>query len=290
MFKVLLVDDERIIREGISNIIEWDKHGLQLIGAAKNAFEAYEMICSNPPHIVITDIKMPVMDGLELIEKSNEQFPDIMFIVLSGYGEFDFASRAMRYGVKHYLLKPCSEDKIIEALNEVKNELIQRKKMENSIPLNELEKYIGKIIESQNLYTPEQIHDLLKETGCRLSKVNDEKIINNYSKVVKAMIHLVEDNLENEELSLKWIAQKKIFMNVRYLSKLFKKETGKNFSEYLITARIEKAKQLIEEGEEDRIYEIAQKVGFGNSPQYFSVVFKKHTGFSPSDYKKNSPI
>ena len=106
MYKVMLVDDERIIIDGISKVIKWESIGTSLIGTAKNGIEAYEFLSQNQPEIVISDIKMPGMNGLELVKKVYENFPEIRFILLSGFSEFDYAKQAMEYGVKHYLLKP----------------------------------------------------------------------------------------------------------------------------------------------------------------------------------------
>lgn len=123
MYKVLLVDDERIILEGISNFINWESYQAALVGTAKNGVEAYRMIEEKVPDIVITDIKMPGMNGVELVKKVHEKYPDIRFIMLSGFAEFDYAKQAMEYGVKHYLLKPCNENSIIQALTECIEEI-----------------------------------------------------------------------------------------------------------------------------------------------------------------------
>jgi two-component system response regulator YesN len=122
MYKVLLVDDESIIIESISKLIDWGKYDLELVGAARNGLEAYKLIKLHKPHIVITDIKMPGMDGLDLMRKVKEDMPNTVFIILSGYGEFDFASKAIQYGVKHYLLKPCDEEEIIPVLTNIVKE------------------------------------------------------------------------------------------------------------------------------------------------------------------------
>lgn len=111
MYKLLLVDDEKIIREGILNLIDWNRLGLE-VDEARNGLEAYEKICKDQPHIVITDVKMPELNGLELLEKVKLEYPNIIFIILSGFGEFKFARKAMKYGVKHYLLKPTDEKEI----------------------------------------------------------------------------------------------------------------------------------------------------------------------------------
>ena len=126
LYKVLLVDDEKIIIDSISQLIDWEKYNLELTGTAQNGLEAYDLIKLHRPHIVITDIKMPGMSGLDLIKKVNEELPNTIFVILSGYGEFDFASKAIEYGVKHYLLKPCDEDEIdpvlVKIVDEIKNQ------------------------------------------------------------------------------------------------------------------------------------------------------------------------
>ena len=123
MYKLLIVDDEDVEREGMADFIQWEKYGISLAGTAWNGVEGYEEIQNQMPDIVITDIKMPVMNGIELIRKTREDFPDIVFIVLSGYGEYEYTSRAMELGVRHYILKPCDEAKIVEVIGKVTEEL-----------------------------------------------------------------------------------------------------------------------------------------------------------------------
>lgn len=123
MYKILIVDDEEIEREGMAQFIDWASFGVELIGTAQNGVEALEMIAMERPDIVLTDIKMPVMDGLELIRRAKESFPQVHFIVLSGYGEYEFTSQAMERGIRHYLLKPCDEEQIEVVLDAVKAEI-----------------------------------------------------------------------------------------------------------------------------------------------------------------------
>lgn len=118
MLKLLIADDERIIRETIFNIIDWKKHDIEVIGLCKNGIEAYDMILDESPDIVLTDIRMPGMGGLELIRKIRQTDLQIQFIILSGYGEFEYAKEAMSYGIRHYLLKPCNETQILECIEQ----------------------------------------------------------------------------------------------------------------------------------------------------------------------------
>lgn len=125
MIKVLLVDDEDIEREAMAEIIPWEKLDMELVDMAWNGIEGLEKIRMHVPDIVITDIKMPVMDGIQLIRNTKELYPDILFVVLSGYGEYEYTSRAMELGIRHYILKPCDEEKIVDVLQAVKQELAE---------------------------------------------------------------------------------------------------------------------------------------------------------------------
>lgn len=136
MYKLLIVDDEEIEREGMEKFIQWEKYGIRLVGSAWNGVEGFEKIREEKPDIVLTDIKMPVMDGIELIRKTRKSFPEVEFVVLSGYGEYEFTSRAMEEGVRHYILKPCDEQKITAVLDRVKADIEEKRK-------NRQEKQVG---------------------------------------------------------------------------------------------------------------------------------------------------
>ena len=104
MLKLLIADDEKAIRDSISTLIDWSSLDIKLIGTAKNGIDAYNMILDQYPDIILTDIKMPGLTGLELIRKIHEIAPQTEFIILSCYGVFEFAKEAMQYGFQHYLL------------------------------------------------------------------------------------------------------------------------------------------------------------------------------------------
>lgn len=107
--KVLIVDDELLIRQGIKHYIQWEQEGFQIIGEAANGKEALDVIESMKPHIVITDIVMPIMDGEELTKIIRSKYPDIEVIVLSSFGEFDYVRSSFQQGVNDYILKPKLE-------------------------------------------------------------------------------------------------------------------------------------------------------------------------------------
>ena len=130
--KVFLVEDEMVIRRGIKNSIDWEKEGCIFCGEASDGELAYPMIIKEKPDILITDIRMPFMDGLELCKLVKKELPDIKILILSGYDEFDYAKEAIRLGVTEYLLKPISSGKLLEALNGV-SESIRREKEDKDL-------------------------------------------------------------------------------------------------------------------------------------------------------------
>ena len=131
MYKLLIVDDEKFEREGMAEFIAWDHYDIEVVGTAWNGQDGYEKVQEQKPDIVLTDIKMPVMDGLGLIRKLKTEYPDIEIIVLSGYGEYEYTSKAMEYGIKHYVLKPCDEEKIIPIVEKVKEEIDKKRGEKN---------------------------------------------------------------------------------------------------------------------------------------------------------------
>lgn len=126
MYTLLLVDDEEFEREGMTRLIPWEENGIQLLGAAKNGEEGFDMACALKPDLILTDIKMPLLDGIGMIRKLKEQNCESEIVVLSGYGEYEFTSQAMELGVRHYILKPVDEEKTIETMEKAILELKQR--------------------------------------------------------------------------------------------------------------------------------------------------------------------
>lgn len=146
MYNVLIVDDESIICEGISKIIDWRKYNFNVIGLAGNGREAMEIIKSRHTDLVITDIRMPAMDGLELSGQIKQYDPSIKVIIVSGYGDFEYARKAIGYGVKAYLLKPVIPEELLEQLRYIL-ELLDK---QTSLNREECEKQ--RIIKDKLLY------------------------------------------------------------------------------------------------------------------------------------------
>lgn len=152
--------------------------------------------------------------------------------------------------------------------------------------VEKIDKYMKGIVEIQKSESLNEIKSFINKKAEEIVTANAPKNTRIYSALIKDTISIIEENVSNENLSLRWIAGNILYTNVDYLGKLFKKETGKNFSHYVMEKRMEMAKNLIIGGKKDRIYEVAEKVGYGSNSQYFSQVFKKYTGISPLEYKE----
>jgi two-component system response regulator YesN len=113
MLKVFLVEDEVVVREGMKNNIHWEKEGFIFVGEASDGELAYPLIQKTRPDILITDIKMPFMDGLELSRLVKQEMPDVKIIVLSGYDEFEYAKEGISIGITDYLVKPISGSQLL---------------------------------------------------------------------------------------------------------------------------------------------------------------------------------
>ena len=120
MYKVLLVDDEVLIREAIRENIHWEEMGFELIASCENGKQAMEVIERTPPDLVLTDIYMPYVDGIELARYIHEHCPDTRTVIISGYDEFEYAKQAVRYQVMEYILKPVTPAELTEVLEKAR--------------------------------------------------------------------------------------------------------------------------------------------------------------------------
>ena len=130
MLKIFLVEDEMIMREGIKKNIDWEKENFVFVGDAADGELAYPLIMQKKPDILITDIKMPFMDGLELSRLVKAELPDMKIIVLSGYDEFDYAKEAIDIGITEYMLKPVTSAKLLETLHRVEKIILDQREKE----------------------------------------------------------------------------------------------------------------------------------------------------------------
>ncbi|MBM7570286.1 response regulator transcription factor [Aquibacillus albus] len=251
---ILIVDDEERTRKGLTKTLtKWANEDYEILGASDGE-EAIEIIEHQPISLLITDIRMPKITGLQLLQKMKEQLKNPVVIVISAYSEFDYAQQALRFGAINYLLKPLSKTKLIEAV-------------ENALEVNEKRERIGMI-----------------------EKVMDKKLIEisgneeNVNKSVMEALKFVDNNY-HQDIGLKDVADH-VHLNPSYFSVLFKEEMNMTFSEYLKRTRIQHAKKLLITTNLT-IIEIAEKVGYHTS-KYFIKLFKEYEDITPSKYRREN--
>ena len=156
LIPVLVVDDEKDIRDGISHIIDWQSMGFTIIGEASDGLEALDIINERHPIVVITDIRMPRMDGMQLIEILYEKHSDIKVVLLSGYSDIEYYRKALSLMIFGYILKPSNSDEFINILTKLRNSIYKEKQNRHSLMLAG-ELFLNRMLTSE--YTEEYIEE-----------------------------------------------------------------------------------------------------------------------------------
>ena len=128
MYRILLVDDEILVRDAIRENIDWKAMDCELVGDCDNGKAAAEFVQTHPVDIVLTDILMPYMDGMELSRFLHDNYPDIVIVIFSGFGEFEYAKKAIQYDVSEYMLKPVTAMELRNVIEKMKEKVDQRRK------------------------------------------------------------------------------------------------------------------------------------------------------------------
>lgn len=356
---VLIVDDEKIVREGLLKYVEWDEYNMQVVTTAENGEMALDIVNKQKVDLVITDIYMPQVDGIMLIKKL-ELMDDPPFVVLiSGYSDFNYAQTALRSNiVEDYILKPLDFDQMDIVLSKVNQKIkssntsvqfptlddnewkeytststsailkshtsVISKLKEGSLDetIKEFEKSIQSCknknrshnfisrfcielainifelaledIESLDLYNNDPVKEITKLNSedeiveyvkCVITKAyNTRSMINeNISPLIKSILKYINENYSNCELSLNMISEE-FNASTSYVSNKFKEEVGINFIKYLNGLRVKKAKEFLK-NLSLKVYMVSEKVGY-EDVRYFSRIFRKYTGYTPTEYQK----
>ena len=133
MYRILLVDDEILVRDAIKENIDWKSLDCELVGDCENGKQAAEFVKGHPVDIVLTDILMPYMDGMELSKFLHDNYPDVVIVIFSGFGEFEYAKKAIQYGVSEYLLKPVTAMELTGVINKMKEKVDQLRREKNKM-------------------------------------------------------------------------------------------------------------------------------------------------------------
>lgn len=250
---LLIVDDEPIIRDGIRSLIDFDSLGITEVLEAENGLKGLEIFENHLPDIVLADINMPKMNGLDFSKEIKAIKPEVKIALITGYDYFDYARKALQIGVEDYVLKPVSKKDITELL--------------------------------KNLCDKVRTHKGQKQVAQIVDKMNEQSNVASDSSYKTQILEVLDVNIYNMDLSLTLVADE-LGISTGYLSGIFKKIFGASFKEYILTRRLEQAKLLLL-STQMKNYEIGEATGFVDA-NYFSTVFKKYVGMSPKQYKEEA--
>ncbi|MCH1624609.1 response regulator transcription factor [Ferdinandcohnia quinoae] len=251
---IVIVDDEPRTRQGLQRTLESWNNGEFMILTAESSEVVMQIIEERKIHILLSDIRMPGMTGLQLLKNIKAKGMSPVVIMISAYTEFEYAQEALRLGVVNYLLKPIAKKKLIEAVEEAVRIL------EKQVRVGMIEKVVDEKIISANTK-----FDLTKDT-------------------IRGAIAYIDQHLKSE-LTLKEVAAH-VHLNPSYFSVLFKEEVKLTFSEYVTRRRIQRSKELMISTNLP-INEIAEEAGYKTS-KYFIKLFKEIEGITPSAYRKTN--
>jgi len=258
MLKAIVLEDEPMVRRELSLLTPWDDLGIIFSGEASNGFEGLVLAEKVQPDIVVTDIRMPGMDGLGFIAELRVRFsaagislPEC--IILSGFSEFEYARSAIRLGVSEYLLKPVGDDDLRAALSRARDRILAR---------------------SERSRTERA---LFAEYGVPDGTAPSDGYVEGTVRILKD--RFIQGVTIDE-------AAAEIGLSAGHLSRLFKQETGYTFVDYLMHVRVKRAAELLRDPTV-KIYEVADLVGYSDA-RYFAQVFRKLTGMTPKEFRDDT--
>ena len=218
---LLIADDEAAIRNGLSTVVPWEQFGITIVGTAEDGREAYEIIKTCNPDIVITDIRMPGMDGLQLMEQVKKEKLQTNFIILSGYGDFKYAQKAIQLGAKNYFLKPIKIDELVTEIRQQKEEILQSNHIHSysaylNVKSEPKEKFLKRLLKNE-FYSYEEIGEEISRLDLKL---NDSPF-----RVMVFSIQGKEDGEQEDE-----------FQQINYLMDIVSEELQETRYEFLISS------------------------------------------------------
>ncbi len=247
MLRILIVEDEEIIRRGLISVIDWAGMGCRVVGDASDGLAGLELLRAEHPDVVLTDIRMPRMDGIAMAEHARAEgiLPQLVF--LTSYAEFDYAKKAIALQAADYLLKPVDEAELAALMRRIAEDGVVQEVMPQNVESMDWQRYF-----SDGSLNPYVRHAI-------------ERIRTDY----------------REKLSIEVLAEK-AGVSASYLSRKFKEATGQTFLEFLTRTRLQSAVTQLRSGKY-RVYEVAEENGFGDYKN-FCTVFKKYMKCSPRTF------
>ena len=256
-YTVLIAEDEEIILQSLMRLPRWEELGFSTVIGAKNGQDGLEKIERYHPDLVVTDVKMPFLDGIGMLERSIGPL-GYKAVIISGYEEFSFAKRAISLGVSEYLLKPIDIDELEEVVRRLLDQLPSARRQSE---LGELPAFCR-----------EQARAVLDIEAVRAAPIHNKDVLSLLDYITR---HYAE------RFSLAQLSEQ-YHISSSYLNGKFKNATGYAINDFVNRYRILRSMLLLT-GSDMRIYEVAQAVGFEDY-KYFIMVFKKYMGVPPAKF------
>ncbi len=255
MIKVVVIEDEELLRKGLIYTFPWQQHGFIVIDEAENGAQGRKVIQQTTPDVIITDIKMPIMDGLKMLQSiENRTFETI---VMTGFAEFEYAQKAIELGVSHFILKPIDERKLKDILVKVKQSIENKQQVEHF---------------KQTINKTSTIDLFEGRQSLVLSASNH--------RMVEKALNYIHSNY-HQKISLDSLSEA-LEMSPGYVSRTFKKVTSFNVNEYINRFRVQQSIDLLLQ-DKYKLYEIALMCGFKDY-KYFYHVFMQYVHTSPKEF------
>ena len=287
MYRVLIADDEEIERLSFSRKLKKYFGESCEVFHAENGMQAILAVDKNDTPIVIMDIGMPGMNGVEAAEWIRKSHPDCVIIFLTAYDDFSYAKRAVSLHALEYLLKPCDDEELIPVMEEAMRQvdLCRGRRASQAAGRSGGRSGDGGRSENGTEGAPGQAGERDAGTGRERDTDPEEAAENGYSRVAAAIRAYVRENY-SRDISMQDAARAMNYSEV-YFCRLFKQCFDQNFTAYLTHLRVKEAKKLLEDPRAN-IKDVSRSVGYSDS-KYFSKIFKRITGQLPSEYRDGLP-
>ncbi|AZN43122.1 response regulator transcription factor [Paenibacillus albus] len=250
--KYVIAEDEYVHRQGLAKLIELNRTNAE-IHLASNGQQALDLVREHRADVLFTDIRMPKLDGLELLKLVNELESAPLTVILSGYDLFEYARQALIYHVMDYLLKPIDKSQVLQILNRIDLELAKRRASQP------------------------QTGDEAGDNSAGTTEGTDNELF-------LSCLAYIKEHMSDETISLQTLADHYHFSR-NYFSSWFKNHAGLNFRNYLTQVRMTAAAKLL--GSDHKVYEVALAVGF-HDVKYFNRVFKEYYKLTPEAYRRKN--
>lgn len=241
MYKVLIVDDEPVIAEGLKKIVDWEKYNCVVVGTASSGKEGLAMVEKCNPDILFTDIRMPGMDGLTMLAALRSEHKNLQVIILTGYRDFDYAREALNLGVFRYLVKPSKMKELDEAMESLSERLSAMADTSQTGPEDDNTSANNFIVKQAISYIEEHYREKLQLTDVAekvyVSHWHLSKLLNSTGKSFSDVLNEVrienaKELMEDSSLHIADISDRVGFADTAHFSRVFKKYTGMSANEY----------------------------------------------------------